>query len=218
MKDGSLHWKNRNLAGQTFGALVALHPTQSNGKKMRWAYRCQCGRIVEKVGADVTKELKRGGTPNCGCLSKQLVSKANSRHGMSKHPTYAVWRSMHDRCRLPTHKAYPNYGGRGIQVCEAWATFEGFWQDMGATYRPGLTLERRDNNAGYSKENCLWATYRTQARNRRNSLRVDIPTVSKRTGIPKSTLYYRLRNGLSMTSSTADPEQGSWLWEPPGRS
>lgn len=200
MRDGSLHWKNRNLSGQTFGALVAIHPAGSDGKKMRWVFRCQCGQLTTKVGADVTKEVKRGGTPNCGCLSRRLISQKNRTHGMSKHPAYWVWRSMHDRCRLPTHQAYPNYGARGIRVHEEWQTFPNFWADMGPTYRTGLTLERKDNNAGYSKENCVWATRTAQAQNRRNSLTVNIPELSKQTGISRSTLYYRLSHGLSLTS------------------
>lgn len=203
MRDGRLHWKNRNLAGLTFGALTALHPVGSNGKKMSWAFSCRCGRIVTKTGTDVTKEVKRGGTPNCGCMRKQLIAAKNRTHGMTKHPAYWVWRSMQDRCRLPTHQAYRNYGARGIAVCAAWASFPQFWKDMGPTYLPGLTLEREDNNKGYSPENCLWATRKAQARNRRSSLAVDIPALSARTGIPRSTLYYRLNNGLSLTSSTA---------------
>lgn len=209
MRDGRLHWKNRNLAGLTFGALTALHPVGSNGKKMSWAFSCQCGRITTKVGADVTKEAKRGGTPNCGCMSKQLMAAKNRTHGMTKHPAYWVWRSMQDRCRLPTHQAYHNYGARGIAVCAAWASFPQFWKDMGPTYLPGLTLEREDNNKGYSPENCSWATHKAQARNRRSSLAVDIPALSARTGIPRSTLYYRLNRGLSLTSSTADLDPAS---------
>ena len=174
MKDGKLHWKNRDLTDQTFGMLTALHTTKSDGKKMRWMFRCSCGKAVEKVGAEVTKEVKRGGTPNCGCSTSRLMSEKNLRHGMSHHPAYAVWRSMLDRCRLPSHQAWHNYGGRGIAVCERWQdSFSNFWEDMGSTYQTRLTLERVNNMLGYSKENCVWATYTEQANNRRNNVPVE---------------------------------------------
>lgn len=60
MKDGSLHWRNRDLTALRFGILTALHPVGSDGKKMRWAYRCDCGNEVVKVGGEVTKVHKRG--------------------------------------------------------------------------------------------------------------------------------------------------------------
>lgn len=206
MRDGSLHWINRDLTGQIFGALTVVRPTKSDGKKMRWLCRCQCGNEIERVGT----ELKKLRYPNCGCLTKKLQSRPKS-HGMSQHPAYAVWRSMLDRCRLPTHQAYHNYGGRGIKVCKRWAnSFEKFWEDMSPSYQPRLTLERRNNNRGYSPTNCYWTNYATQARNRRDSLPVDIRKAHELTGISRSTLYYRWYNGLSMTSSTPDPDSGSW--------
>lgn len=76
---------------------------------------------------------------------------------------------MLQRCTSPTHPAWKNYGGRGITVCERWRRdFAAFFADMGV--RPeGLTLERVDNERGYSPENCTWATYAAQLKNRRPS-------------------------------------------------
>lgn len=200
---GKRHHNFRDLTGQQFGALTALHPSHSDGKKWYWTYKCQCGNLTTKLGQDITKDVKRGGTPNCGCLTKQLISEGNRSHGMTKHPAYGVYRSMMDRCRLPSHRAWKNYGGRGITVCARWQeSFENFWADMGPSYQHGLELDRQDNNQGYSPENCRWVSRRTNTRNKRNSLAVDIPLLAQETGISRSTLYYRLKHGLSLTSST----------------
>jgi hypothetical protein len=89
------------------------------------------------------------------------------KHGMHRHPVYKVWEAMIQRCTNPRNKSYPNYGGRGITVCEAWRSdFAAFYRDMGP--RPdGLTLERLDVDGNYEPSNCCWATYSEQNANRR---------------------------------------------------
>lgn len=197
MTDGRKHHKFKDLTGQTFGALTALHPEVSTGKTWKWRYLCRCGSQTVKLGTDVTKESKRGGTPNCGCLHRQLVSVANTKHGMSRHPAFAVWRSMRDRCGLPSHRAWLNYGGRGIVVCDRWRdSFEAFWADMGPTYQRGLDLDRVNNDGPYSPENCRWVSRRTNTMNKRSTIRsVDVPELSRKLGISRSTIYYRLQRG-----------------------
>lgn len=211
MKGGKLHHRALDLTGRRFGMLTALHVEFSDGRKLRWRFQCECGGECVKTTADVNKDMKAGRTPNCGCKTRELIGRANTRHGMVNHPAYWVWRSMRDRCRLPSHQAWKNYGARGITVCARWDnSFEAFWMDMGPSYQPGLTLDRIDNSKGYSPENCRWATRMTQAGNRRKSLPVDIRKAQARTGIPCSTLNYRWKHGLSMTSSMPDPDRDSW--------
>ena len=160
------HGQHRRVdyTGQVFGFLAAEEDAGTTGKKRRWLFRCRCGNTVIRLPVEVRKSLTKGCVPSCGCqLGKVLQT-----HGMTRHPVYAVWRSMNDRCRLPTHQAWKNYGGRGITVCPEWQeSFEAFWADMGPTYVPGLTLEWKNNDAGYSPQNCKWATYAEQVKNRR---------------------------------------------------
>lgn len=71
-------------------------------------------------------------------------------------PTYNSWNAMRDRCLNPNHKAYPRYGGRGIQVCPEWATFQGFLKDMGERPGPEYSLSRLDHDKGYFPDNVIW--------------------------------------------------------------
>ena len=187
----------RDYTGEVFGYQTVLGCVGSNGKKTLWRIRCVCGKEQVLQSSDIAKRQ------SCGCMTKELIGSKNATHGMSRHPAFAVWRSMNDRCRLPTHQAYHNYGARGITVCDRWQeSFENFWADMGPTYKRGLSLDRRDNDKGYSPENCRWATYKEQARNTRASHyintpwgRVTVKEASELSGIGNTTLLYRIEHG-----------------------
>jgi hypothetical protein len=102
---------------------------------------------------------------------RERIAAAVSTHGHTSHkgewsPTYRSWRSMLSRCLYKSQPGWANYGGRGISVCKHWRTFENFLADMGE--RPdGLTLDRIDPDGNYEPDNCRWATWTEQRRNRR---------------------------------------------------
>src|ERR1035437_10816095 len=87
-----------------------------------------------------------------------------------RHPVYKAWWAMKYRCYQEHHPLYKWYGARGVQVCERWRdSCATFMADMLPTWKEGLSLEREDNDKGYSPENCRWATQAAQARNRTDS-------------------------------------------------
>ena len=167
----------KNLLGRKFGRLevTALTSRRSSQGERIWLCRCECGAVTEVR----TNHLTRGSTKSCGCYARDLADAARKpkpprRQRVTLTLTQedrrlrAVWGAMRQRCNNPAYRDYPRYGGRGIKVCDRWASFGNFLADMGER-QPGLTLERKDNNGDYELSNCRWATMKEQGRNRRNS-------------------------------------------------
>lgn len=156
------------VLGHRFNRLIVVSkaPTISVRNK-RWLCRCDCG--TEKIVAQ--SELRSGKTQSCGCLRREVTALNKTKHGNARRglhtKEYLIWRGMLSRCHNPSNPAYPDYGARGISVCERWrSSFSTFLADMG-NCPAGLSIDRISNDGGYFRENCRWATAVQQAQNRR---------------------------------------------------
>lgn len=137
-------------------------------------------------------------------------------HGMSKTKLYSIFRSMHERCECRTHRAYGYYGARGISVCDRWRDFNNFVSDMGHPLK-GYSLDRIDNNKGYSPENCRWATRLEQQNNTRATHLVEhdgevlsISQWAKKIGVSRNRIRTRLQRGMSIQDALFKSKLNSW--------
>lgn len=200
--------KVHDLTGKHFGRLKILerNPKNDNHGGSRWDCECDCGnKITVQAG-----NLKNNHTQSCGCLNKEVTSKTNSTHGLTNTPEYYTWAAIKRRCYGTYSPDYPDYGGRGIVMCDEWKNdFTVFLRDMGPRPSSSHSIDRRDNDKGYDKENCRWATQIEQANNKRNSIFYEINGERKTLGdwcrlygLSYSSVFYRI-NVLGMSVEKA---------------
>jgi len=155
-----------------FGRLTPiceLEPRKYPSRSVRmFRWSCDCGNEVDAP----LQAVKSGNTLSCGCIRKEVAGRLNKTHGMSgKSAAYKTWKRMRRRCNNPSKKDTHIYSG--VKICKEWDEFTIFLQDMGEQ-PAGISIDRIDNNKGYSKENCRWATPAMQAGNQRRCIIVNI--------------------------------------------
>jgi len=195
-----------DLSGKRFSRWTAVYHV-SHGI---WECKCDCGTTSKVNG----KNLRYGNSKSCGCLRVDIGATKNRTHGHTANreysPEYNAYRNMLRRCFEKTNEKYPQYGGRGISVCDRWnASFDNFFADMGKKPSPLHSLDRVDVNEGYSPGNCRWATPKEQARNKTcnvivslGSEQITLAEACERLGLKYGTIHNRM-NRYGMTFDEA---------------
>lgn len=195
----------RNITGQTFGKLTALKAVKNNKGSYDWLCKCECGSERVIIGSNLTT----GKSKSCGCSSRTIARKSNLSqlsHGLTNSPEYVAYYGMLSRCLNPNTARYPEYGGRGITICDRWIeSFEAFYADMGPRPSEDHSLDRRENDGHYEVGNCRWATRTEQQNNTRYNVRHEvngksstIAELSKEHNMSHARIRSRLNYGWSI--------------------
>lgn len=185
-----------DLTGQKFGKLEVIKKSNLHNKKDKHAYwkcKCDCGNYCIVA----SHHLKNGNTKSCGCLN----------NGKSHTRLYRIWTDIKCRCYRKVENSYCYYGGRGITVCDEWLQdFQAFYDwAMTNGYADNLTIDRINNDKGYSPDNCRWVTMKEQTNNRQSNHLITyegktqtIAQWAEELNIKQNTLLYRIRRGWSI--------------------
>jgi hypothetical protein len=190
------------MVGNVYGFLTVLKLSKN---PWRIEAQCICGKVKEYFACNIRRIKK----PSCGCKRLQAVTK----HGKSYTVEWNTWSKMKCRCYKRQDRNYSIYGGRGIKVCERWLeSFENFYADMGPRPSRKHSIERIDVNKDYCPENCKWATYTEQARNKRNTKRVNFKgkaekfvVLCEKYNMDYDLAHYRLKSGWSVEDAILIP-------------
>lgn len=160
--------KTKIIPGQRYNrwtVLKELPQKKFSGRSYRMIkVQCDCGTIRDSK----LSLIRTGHSKSCGCYNNEKLIERSTIHNLSYSRIHRIWKGMKERCTNPNAKAYKNYGGRGITICDEWMnSFQKFYEDMKEGYADHLTIDRIDVNENYCKENCRWATNSEQQLNKR---------------------------------------------------
>lgn len=209
-----------DLSGQRFGRLVAVSYSHTRRAKCMWRCKCDCGNETMVISG----QLASNQTQSCGCLVREISARRLTggairppmkRGGASvtHRAEFMAWLDMKRRCTSQSSVSFAGYGGRGIDVCSRWMeSFDNFIQDMGSRPSGGYSIDRIDNDRGYSPDNCRWATRTAQMRNQRRNLVITIDGESKCAtewgevaGVNPALVTYRINHGWSPRDAVFTP-------------
>ena len=189
-----------DMTGAQFGTVTVGKCLGRKGSQRVYAVHCAaCGATREVAGGNI-RRAQASGTAGCPCTTRAR------RHGLWGHPLYGTWEGMVRRCTNPKHVHFKNYGGRGITVCSEWADDPRAFVDwaLAEGWRPGLQIDRVNNDDDYSPKNCRIVTQFVNGNNRRNNRRLSvdgreytIAEASRFFGLNKTTIKERLNRGWS---------------------
>jgi len=152
--------------GQKIGSCIFLEDLGVRDRATYGKFKCECGNeFIASIS-----QVKILHTRSCGCLHKKELSERNTKHGLRYLREYTLWLNMKQRCTNTKYKNYHLWGGRGITMCNRWLnSFENFYEDMGSQPAKRMGIDRINNELGYSKDNCRWATPKQQNNNTRKN-------------------------------------------------
>lgn len=191
--------------GDRFGRWVLIKFTEKRTSHNYWLCKCECGT---KRNVSI-KSLMKGDSSSCGCFREENRTNLRKTHGFTNTRTHNVWCQLRSRCGNEQSPKYKNYGGRGIKVCDRWKnSFENFLEDMGKCPSNKYSIDRIDNEKGYNKQNCRWATNTQQQRNTRKNFLIQFEEKTKPLSewceilnLPYARIYRRLKSGYSPEES-----------------
>lgn len=203
-----------DLRGQLFGRLTPEKYVGSDTRGTLWRCLCTCGNYCIVAAA----RLKMGKAKSCGCLRAEVARAKATKHGHARYAAgartgeYVIWMNMKQRCTNHNNRQYNDYGGRGIKVCKRWMNFGKFISDMGPRPTGKHTIERKDNDKGYTPTNCIWLSQALQSRNRRTSRRIEHNGITatlagwgERTGLTSRCIRRRIEVGWSIARALSEP-------------
>lgn len=165
-----------DLTGYEDINIIVIERAENRGRTIYWKCKCKyCGEIFERS----TQNIKNG-LASCKCIHYKKVSNSLTKPHRDTE-LYSKWCGMKSRCFNSNELNYKNYGARGITMCDEWLSFDNFYEwSINNGWEKGYFIERNDVNKNYCPENCSWIPLIDQAKNKRNTLFVEVNGVTKR--------------------------------------